>query len=126
MMHKLHWASEILSTEDGCATARLFGKKIKLQGSVQVYDVATFDALNVQNHRAKLWHTSIEDVFPENDRPRGDDDIHAMESLLYMSHNVPPVMILNMGDYVVLDGAHRISAAYLSLSKIHVQWFVEE
>jgi hypothetical protein len=76
-----------------------------------------FDELKVQNHRASLGRT-LDEIFPTNDRPRGQDDISSVEYHIKCDVITPIVLLKNnikgCDNYVVLDGAHRIVAAYLT------------
>lgn len=66
---------------------------------------------------------SPEDIFPENDRPRGIADIDSVKYHMVTENHTDPIMILcikneNNGSdkpdkYILLDGVHRLAAAYL-------------
>ena len=83
------------------------------------YTVDEFDNLRAENHRA-VKNKSLEEIFPPNDRPRGEADIKSVK--YHMSHKSHPIVLLKNDNippgYIVLDGVHRIVAAYLTNSNI--------
>lgn len=81
-----------------------------------------FVALGVGNERLeRYWGKKTpEEVYPEGDRPRGQQDIDSIIMLMKTTTPVSPVLIGHVRykdgfeQLVVLDGMHRIIAAYLS------------
>ena len=57
------------------------------------------------------------DPYPEEDRPRGQKDLdsvlHHRRIIRKQGHTEPIWIALKKGEYILLDGAHRIVAAYL-------------
>jgi hypothetical protein len=62
------------------------------------------------------------DPYPENDRPRGQDDLTSLthhRKNIRKHGNVEPIWIAyKNGKYTLLDGAHRIIATYLENKRI--------
>lgn len=117
--HLMVWGDTVLDETDGRETARsMFGTEIV--GGEYVYaDKIEFDCMRMQNHRATLDAKTVEDVFPPGDRPRGDDDVKSVRHHMTTDADVDPVMVfLDEDTYTVLDGVHRIVAAYLTNSPI--------
>lgn len=112
------WKDMVENPGDGIETAQsLFGKSIK-QTSCNIVSSSEFDSMGVLNHRAKL-NASLNDMFPEDDRPRGDADISAVNFFTTTREPIDPIMVLNHNDKLyVLDGVHRLIAAYLTDSPI--------
>jgi hypothetical protein len=58
-----------------------------------------------------------EDPYPEEDRPRGQNDLesvlHHRRIIRQHGHTEPIWIALKKGDYTLLDGAHRIVSTYL-------------
>ena len=57
------------------------------------------------------------DPYPEEDRPRGQKDLdsvlHHRRMIHKHGHTEPIWIAFKKGDYILLDGAHRIVATYL-------------
>jgi len=109
---------------DGIETARnMFGAEIQFTRAISV-SAADFDAMCVQNHRAKLG-ASLDEIFPISDRPRGADDIKSVWYFIEKMRagdDYVPIMLLEYADrYYVIDGVHRIVAAYLTNTTINCQ-----
>jgi len=55
--------------------------------------------------------------FPKEDRPRGEKDVssvlHHRQIIREQGHTEPIWVAVKKGDYILLDGAHRIIATYL-------------
>jgi hypothetical protein len=86
-------------------------KLVKRLVNYTTHTPAEFDQLEITNHRARL-NTNLTDMY-DNDRD--------VESVKHSMHSdVSPIAILEItpSTYVVLDGAHRIAAAYLTNTAI--------
>lgn len=81
------------------------------------YTIDESDNTRTENHRA-VKGKSLEVLFPPGDRPRGDGDINSVK--YHMSHKSHPIILLQREQLppVVLDGVHRLVAAYLTNSNI--------
>lgn len=117
--NQINWNLEIVGSLDGRETARnMFDVEIRLveYGSVDKFG---FDKMKVNNHRVTLFVENAEQIFPKNNRPRGDNDIKSIEYHMNTKAYVDPIMILNyQGKLYVLDGVHRLVAAYIVNSNI--------
>ena len=120
----INWRQAITDEGDGRETARSqYGIEIK-PVSRHVVSVSEFDSLGVGNHRAQVGKT-LDDIFPPEDRPRGDADTSAVTHFMTARAEVNPVMVLSRdGQLTVLDGVHRLVAAYLLGSPI-AYWIYE-
>lgn len=116
--YAINWNNLVEDDHDGIETARrMFGVEIEA-GDCHFATKHEFDKMNVENHRARIDATKPEDMFPEGDRPRGDDDIASVKYFMN-AVDVDPIMVLNHeGKKYVLDGVHRLCAAYLRDSPI--------
>lgn len=108
--------------KDATETAKnLYGINITYYKSIMLTP-EQFDKLNVLNHRAQL-NKSLEEIFPYNDQPRGYKDITSVK--YHMTHKSYPVVLLfYQNQFIVLDGVHRIVAAYLTNSPIYAFIFI--
>ncbi len=103
---------------DGSETARkLFGASVKpkSRGHCNKYE---FELMNVQNHRANIGAKSIDDMFPVDQRPRGDSDVTAVKYFMEAGAASPIMLVDHCGELIVVDGVHRLCAAYLLNSDI--------
>jgi hypothetical protein len=92
-----------------------YGVNVRLH-KYATYTPQEFDNLHVENHRAQL-NATLEQMYElDNDQ---------LSVKYAMAHIVSPVAVLNNGDSLaVLDGAHRIAAAYLTDTPIRAAIFV--
>lgn len=100
------------SLRDATETARtVYGVKIK-QSEYTQFTIDEFENLHAENHRAVRGKSLVE-IFPANDRPRGQQDIDSVK--YHISHQSHPIILLKMDNsrWIVLDGVHRIIAAYI-------------
>jgi hypothetical protein len=71
--------------------------------------VVNFNTARLQNTPAK--------AYPKHDRPRGDKDIKSVRYYVNKINNgneISPIWLKRInGQYVLLDGAHRIVATYV-------------
>ncbi len=107
---KWHAQVDPATLTDALATARALGFGELREVGYRVYSPAEFERLGATNHRARLGST-LEEIFPEHDRPRGDADISAVK--YHMSARSSPIVLLEDSGVIVLDGVHRLVAAYL-------------
>lgn len=116
--HSIHWKSQIDDEQDGIETARnmfSFDPSVEIiGGDYKTVDKTEFDRLNVQNHRADVNATTIDEIFPPEDRPRGEADISSIKYFMESGNDVDPIMVLKYdNELYVIDGVHRLVAAYL-------------
>ncbi len=113
---QIKW-SEDLDEQAGRETAKtMFDVEICFVKTV-VINKQEFNDLGVQNHRARL-DASLDEIFPPDDRPRGTDD-ETVRYFMETDKELPPIMILNIDNKLyMLDGVHRLVAAYLTNSPI--------
>ena len=106
----------------GTAETMFPGSTIKQQRYIRTITPAEFAALCVENHRAEL-NTPLSAMYTE------PGDVKSVE--YSMSHKVSPIALLTTSDgdsclrcqrpsprYVVIDGAHRVAAAFLTNTPI--------
>jgi hypothetical protein len=69
------------------------------------------------------------DPYPEEDRPRGKKDldsvIHHRRIIRKQGHTEPIWIAFKKGEYILLDGAHRIVAAYLENKRTIPTYLIE-
>ncbi len=128
--HQIQWNDTIRDEHDGRETARsMFGVDIQ-GGPYRMTDKHGFDQMNVENHRATLLAETPDDVFPEGQRPRGDADIESVRhhmSTGIRNDPIDPIMVLqHEGKMYVLDGVHRLVAAYLTDSPIRYRLYTTQ
>ena len=111
---EIRWNKQIKNTRDGFETIfTLFGNSSPRLDQCFTVTPKEFELLGVHNHRAQLKKTLLE-MFPEDDRPRGNDDIESVLYHLTTKSKVDPVMIYKYrNELTVVDGVHRLIAAYL-------------
>jgi len=116
-----------LSTDtlrDAKETASLLGYNSIKYSHRQIFTPEEFDSLNCQNHRARLGAT-LADIFPPEDCPRGPADISSVEYHMTTMAAISPVgMLLSPDGYIMLDGVHRLVAAYITSSPIHCHIYI--
>jgi hypothetical protein len=117
--HQIRWNDTVQNEHDGRETAKsMFGVDIQ-GGPYRMTDKHGFNQMNVENHRATLSAETPNDVFPEGQRPRGDADIESVRHHMSTEYPIDPIMVLQHDDKMyVLDGVHRLVAAYLTDSPI--------
>lgn len=116
--HRITWKDEIVDENHGIETAlSMFCVEIEPH-EYNTVSPEEFDSMNVCNHRAKLGAT-LDEIFPVEDRPRGAEDIASVEYFLGCDAAVDPIMVLDYdNDLFVVDGVHRLVAAYILGSPI--------
>lgn len=113
---------------DARETARsMFDTEIEFS-RYEEFTPAEFDALEVSNHRARLYSSpgvraTLEDIFPESDRPRGAADLSSV-IWAQTQHGLNISLLEEDGHLTVLDGVHRIVAAYLANKTICADIYV--
>jgi hypothetical protein len=69
------------------------------------------------------------DPYPEEDRPRGQKDldsvVHHRRIIRKQGHTEPIWIAFKKGEYILLDGAHRIVAAYLENKRTIPTYLIE-
>jgi len=102
-------------------------KKLMNKQGPQDITIEEFLRLHVENERVNRYPDAktAEEMYPPNDRPRGDEDIAAVNYFLEACEPVSPIVVARVQDgqstrYIKLDGAHRLAAAALKRSKIRV------
>lgn len=110
---------------DGVETAKsMFGIDIKPTEYFTV-TVDDFAAMDVGNHRAVVG-VPLERIYPADDSPRGAADVAAVNYFMN-ADTVDPIMVLEYHNKLyVIDGVHRLVAAYLTGSIIRYCRFVEK
>lgn len=101
-------------------------------GYYEEISVDQFLSLNVENQRLLTYKhaTSPEEMYPPQDRPRGQKDIDAVYYLMKTKHKISPVFVAkivqdkNAIRYIKLDGVHRLVAAKLTNSHVRI-FFIE-
>lgn len=90
--------------------------KIKKLSIKKIYNIENFDS-NIRLPKSK----KILDAYPKNDRPRGKKDLESVKyhiKLIKQNKSFPNIWIVKKnGKLILLDGAHRIVAHYLSNKK---------
>jgi hypothetical protein len=70
------------------------------------------------------------DPYPEDDRPRGEKDLASVlfhrRAIRKYGHTEPIWIAFKKGRYILLDGAHRIVAAYLENKRSIPTYIVNE
>ena len=93
-----------------------------LNGFLQVFPISKCYELSNFNP----CRLSIE-PYPENNRPRGDDDIQSVlyhrETIRQTGDTEPIWIIFTQGKFILLDGVHRIVSTYLE-NKEYIQAFI--
>lgn len=104
---------------DASATAESLGLPPIRAVSYENFSPVEFSHLGASNHRARLG-ASLDEMFPLTDRPRGLADIDSVK--WHMQNTSSPAVMFRGGDHgdIVLDGAHRIIAAFLTNSTVRV------
>jgi hypothetical protein len=117
VLYKMQWTRDIYEV-DGRATANAIGASVITFCYIITIPLHTFYNLNVQNHRVNATHTSVYQVYPDHDRPRGSADIISVKYLM-STRKASPIMVLYRDNcYIMLDGVHRLTAAQLIGSDI--------
>ena len=69
------------------------------------------------------------DPYPEEDRPRGQKDldsvVHHRRIIRKQGYTEPIWVALKKGEYILLDGAHRIVATYLENKRTIPTYLIE-
>lgn len=118
-----HYRSEIAPELD----KETFFDKVQ-QGYYQTMSIDDFLVLDVENHRLKKYKHAItpEQVYPPDDRPRGQHDIESVTYLMNTQNEISPVFVSKIKNcneqvrYIKLDGVHRLVAAMLKKSAVRV------
>ena len=98
-------------------------KKPKL-ARYETFTIDDFELLGIKNHRANKSHKKPEDAYPVNNRPRGQNDIDSVNYAIQTTEQIDPIALFKTKNKTfLLDGAHRIVAAYLTGSNIHAAIF---
>ena len=115
---------------DAIATAKSMGLA-PLSSSVIAtgsgwFTAREFERLDVENHRARVG-ASLGEMYPDHASPSHESDCagstHFDSIFWHMRHASAPVIVWKSGSTgraVVLDGAHRLAAAFLMGSSIRV------
>ncbi len=112
------WNDTIGDPTDAIKTAESMFGIVSYPTTYHVTTPAGFDLLEAKNHRARRGIT-LDDHFPPDNRPRGDRDISAVHYFARADTSADPVaVLLYKGNLYVIDGVHRLIAAYVTESPI--------
>jgi len=110
---------KLFKTNQDSSFAHIFKSKL-LKIKLSVFN-------NVNNFNPDRLQKSAIEAYPLHNRPRGSKDISSVKYLqkqIQEKREVTPIwMVHKNGEYILLDGAHRIVASYIE-GKTHVNAYV--
>jgi hypothetical protein len=104
---------KIFTSTEKAANAHIF------HSSLVQFPLAIFrDPTRMANFNPERLQPSAAKAYPPSNRPRGADDLSAVnfyKRRILAKKDIPPIFVVfHEGRHVLLDGAHRVVAAYIT------------